>query len=337
MKKILFSLIIVAVFFLACTGKEEKNKEIIKIAVFIPGIIAGAPTYEMLEAGAKKAVAENPVLDLTIIEAGYNQGEWESKMTVLASTKSYQYIVTSNPAMPEICERVSANYPNQKFIILDAFLEGNNNIYTFAFNSFQQAFLVGAMGALVTKSDMPGANRELKVGLIAAQEYPLMNNIIKKGVEAGLAYVDKNISLDFRIVGNWYDAFKGAELAAGMYESGVDVILAIAGGAGQGVLSTAREKGKYVLWFDNNGYSLSEGQVVGCAAIAMDRVAYEVITKIGDGTLSFGKAELAGIKEGYVYFVHDDPIFENKVPEDLRQQIIEISEKIAAGEIDPEA
>ena len=79
-----------------------------------------------------------------------------------------------------------------------------------------------------------------------------------------------------------------------MYDSGVDVILAIAGGASQGIISTAREKGKYVLWFDNNGYSLAEGTVIGCSAMRQDRAAYETVKKALNGTLEYGKAVIRG-------------------------------------------
>ncbi len=166
----------------------------------------------MLAEGAEMA-AQEAGAELNIVEGGFNQGEWENKITAIASTASYDVIVTSNPAMPEICSRVSEVFPDQKFIVLDGYLEGNKNIYTFLYNSFEQAYLIGSFGALVTKSDMDGANKDLKAGLIAGQEYPMMNNVIKPGFVSGLKSVDPEISLDFRIVGNWYDASKGAELA----------------------------------------------------------------------------------------------------------------------------
>ena len=353
MKKYFFCLIIfTAVYFTGCTAKADSRgtagtgqtgKESassseavngkINIAVFIPGVTAGSPTYEMLVSGVQKAADENREAEVLVIEAGFNQGEWENKLTALAGTKNYKYIITSNPAMPEICSRVSQIYPEQKFIVLDGYLKGNNNIYTFLYNSYEQAYLIGVMGALVTESNMKGADKNLKVGLIAGQEYPMMNNAIKPGFEKGLKSVNSEIQMDFRIVGNWYDASKGAELAGQMYNSGNDVILAIAGGAGQGVLSAAKDKGKYVLWFDNNGYSLSDGQVAGCSAIKQDKAAYEITKKALSGTLPFGSADIAGVKEGYVYFVDDDPAFIKIVPEELRAKIKETEEMISKGAV----
>ena len=324
-------LLIISAVFSSCSKKDNtaENKGD-SVAVFIPGVIAGSPTYEMLAEGAKKA-AEEAGAEISIIEGGFNQGEWENKITAIASTENYDVIITSNPAMPEICSRISDIFPEQKFIILDGYLEGKENIYTFMYNSFEQAFLIGEFGALITKSDMTGANKDLKAGLIAGQEYPMMNNVIKPGFTEGLKYVDPGISLDFRIVGNWFDASKGAELAGKMYDSGVDVILAIAGGASQGVLSAAKERGKYVLWFDNNGYSLSKGTVIGCAAMRQDRAAYETVKKALSGTLEYGTAVIMGVKEDYVYFVDNDDIYKNTVPQNIQEQIKRTENRIKEG------
>ena len=332
-KTVIVFIIITSVLSAGCSKKgQQAGENADSIAVFIPGVIAGSPTYEMLAEGVEKAVKEAGA-EMNVIEGGFNQGEWENKITAIASTRNYDVIITSNPAMPEICSRISEIFPEQKFIILDGYLDGKKNIFTFLYNSFEQAYLIGEFGALVTKSGMKGANSELKAGLIAGQEYPMMNNVIKPGFIRGLEAVDPEIELDFRIVGNWYDASKGAELAGKMFDSGVDVILAIAGGASQGIIATARERGKYVLWFDNNGYSLSEGTVIGCSAMRQDRAAYEAASKAIAGTLEYGKAEIRGVKDDYVYFVDNDPVYTDTVPENIRNRISETVSSIKEGKL----
>ena len=126
------TVIILMIFFVllsaGCSKKEQKKAD--TIAVFVPGVIAGSPTYEMLAEGVEKAVKEAGA-EMNIIEGGFNQGEWENKITAIASTRNYDVIITSNPAMPEICSRISEIFPDQKFIILDGYLDGKKNIYTF--------------------------------------------------------------------------------------------------------------------------------------------------------------------------------------------------------------
>jgi basic membrane lipoprotein Med (substrate-binding protein (PBP1-ABC) superfamily) len=334
-KKVFFLVsMLAAVFaFASCAKKEPaaeapaqesqqsqavKSQHPYSIAVFVPGIISGSATYEMLVQGAEKAAAEHNNTAIQVIEGGSNQGEWEEKVSALAAGSDYDVIVTSNPAMPAICDAVSKRFPQQQFIIMDGFFEGNENMYTLRYNQYQQALLAGHMAGLVTTSSMPGANSKLAIGLIAGQEYPDMNELILPGFQEGAKLVNEAITVDFRVVGNWYDAAKGAELARSMINGGADVILAIAGGANQGVLTAAGEKGVYVHWYDSNGYANKPGTVIGSTAILQDKAVYQTVTKAIEGSLEFGKAETFGIKEGYITFIEDDDNYRSSVPEELR-------------------
>ncbi len=79
-----------------------------------------------------------------------------------------------------------------------------------------------------------------------------------------------------------------------MYRSGVAVILAIAGGANQGVVSAAQDAGKGVIWFDSSGYDIAPGTVIGSTRIYLDRAARELTGKAIAGELPFGSAESVG-------------------------------------------
>ncbi|MFW6208480.1 MAG: BMP family ABC transporter substrate-binding protein [Spirochaetota bacterium] len=303
------------------------------IAVFIPGVLAGSPTYQMLADGVEKAAQEYESATVKVVEGGFNQAEWQDKVTELAATGKYELIVSSNPALPEISRRVSESFPEQKFLLLDGYLEGSDNIYTFRYNQFEQAFLSGHMAGLVTTSAMEGANSDLKVGLIAGQEYPDMNKAILPGFERGAQWVNEEISVDFRVVGNWYDATKAAEMASSMLKGGVDVILTIAGGANQGVLKTAKDNGTYVLWFDTNGYEKAPGVVVGSTALRQEKAAYQKTKQAIEGQLDFGSAEIVGVENGWVTFLNEDPLFTAHVPEELRSRQTEILKKMQSGEL----
>ena len=87
------------------------------VAVFIPGTLQGSPTYELLDAGVRKAVAEVPGTTVKTIEGGFNQAQWGEQIATLAASGEFRYIVTSNPAMPEIAAKAAQAYPNQRFII----------------------------------------------------------------------------------------------------------------------------------------------------------------------------------------------------------------------------
>jgi simple sugar transport system substrate-binding protein len=309
----------------------------VKIAVFVPGIVSGSPVYEMLAAGVTKAVTESVAagkkVSVQIVEAGTKQSDWGTKLTALVAEGQYDLIISSNPALPEIIEPISRQFPKQEFLVFDAWAAGNPRVTTFRYNQREQAYLSGYMAALVSLSNMKYANAAKKIGIVAGQEYPAMNDIILPAYLEGARAVDPGFEVDFRVVGNWYDAAKGADLARAMKAAGVDVIMPIAGGANQGVVAAAKDSGYYVAWFDDNGYAKAPGYVVSSSVMAQEKLAYEKTFAWIAGTLAKGTPATLGIRDGYIDFVDNDPIYVQTVPKELRDREAALLGKIKSGEL----
>jgi simple sugar transport system substrate-binding protein len=344
-KTYLFLLALICISALCLPGCKDKendmtgqaNAEGVSIAVFIPGVMAGSPIYEMLAEGTIKAAANfaavNPsaASSVTVIEGGFNQAEWEGQVTTLAASGTYHLIVSSNPSLPVIVSSVSAKFPNQKFLLLDGELAGNPSVYTMRYNQREQAYMAGHLAALASL-EMSGGTKTL--GLVAAQEYPAMNDIILPGFRDGAMAVDPGFTVDFRVVGNWFDAAKAAELAAGMIRGGARVLLPISGGANQGVVQAASEAGAKVIWFDINGYAIQPGTVIGSTILRQEKAAYEKTTLYLEGKLPFGRAEMAGTADGYVDFVDDDPLYVSSVSQAIREKQAALVTQLRSGELD---
>jgi simple sugar transport system substrate-binding protein len=329
---------VLLVLFTGCGKRESKKPEQItregpSIGVFIPGVMAGSAIYEMLAEGAKNAAEDfaantGVVPSVTVIEGGFNQAEWETQVTTLAATGGYDLIVSSNPSLPVIVSSVSRKFPKQKFLLLDGELPGNPNVYSLRYNQREQAYMAGYIAGLASLEE-----NTKKIGLVAAQEYPVMNNVILPGFLEGARAVDPDFSVDFRIVGNWFDAAKAAELAAAMIRGGVKVLLPIAGGAGHGVVQTAYETGAKVVWFDTSGYAIRPGTVIGSSILRQDLAAYEKVTLYLEGKLPFGKAETAGISSGFVDFVEDDPEYIAAVSLTIRGKQAGMIARLRSGDL----
>ncbi len=290
------------------------------VAVFVPGVVSGSPIYEMLVSGARQAAEAVPGTTFRVVEAGFNQAEWQDKLASLAASGEFDLVVTSNPALPELCAKVAESYPALRFFVADAFLPGNPAIHTVLYNQLEQGYIAGYLAGLVTTSSLPGANGAKKVGMVIAQTYPTLDKLIRPGFEAGLKAVDPGISLEVRVVGNWYDANRSAELAASLIEGGVDVILPIAGGAGQGVLSASRERGTYAVWFEGKGYGLAPGTILGCTVLDQERLVRERVGALLAGDASgFGRADVVGAAGGYIGFDPDGDAY-RALPADLRER-----------------
>ena len=300
------------------------------IAVFIPGILADSPIYSMLADGVKSAVSKynqgkpsSERAEVYILEAGTNQAEWSKKITALAAQQKYDVIISSNPSLPDLVVPIVKQFPNQKFILLDAELKGNKNIFTICYNQYEQAFLTGYIGGLMSKSH--------KMALIAAQEYPVMNNILLPYFEKGGKEANKKTTVDFRVVGNWYDANKGAVLADSVIENGVDVILPICGGASQGVINSAVNHKVYVTWFDNNGFEKAPGTIISSSILKQKEMASIATENYLSGLTSWGTADMVGVSDGFVDFVQDDPLYIQTVPANIRRKMEKMVDSIRSG------
>ncbi|MCL2210333.1 MAG: BMP family ABC transporter substrate-binding protein [Treponema sp.] len=314
MKKTFYLFLFISVLlFSGCEKKAEsvKQEKRLSALIYITGVIAGSPTYELMAEGANEFALNNPGIQIKIYEAGMNQAQWEQQLAEMVSSGNYDVVIGSNPSLPEICANVAKMFPNQKFIIADAEYEGHPQIRTFNYNQYDQSLLLGYLAGLVTISDMPYANSQKKIGFIAAQEYPLLTRQMIPGFLEGARIADPEISLDVRIVGSWADANKAAELAIAMMNSGVDVFTAIAGGAAQGLIRVAVEKGAYIVWYNTNAYSLAPGYIIGCGVMEQKKLVMEILEKVLEDQIEYGISDTIGIKEGYLGFISDDPSYQN--------------------------
>jgi simple sugar transport system substrate-binding protein len=287
----------------------------------------------MLAEGAQEFADEHDNVIVKIYEAGFNQAEWEEQLRSMVADGEYDLVLGSNTSLPEICASVGGTFPAQKFIILDAQYSGNPQLNTCLYNQYEQAMFLGYLAGLVTTSAMPHANDAKRIGFIAAQEYPLLTRHIVPGFLDGARLVDPAIELDFRVIGNWYDANKAAELAAGMINAGCDVFASIAGGAAQGLARTIKERGAYAVNFNTNDYSQAPGLIIGCGIMQQKKLTKEILADVLAGKVQYGTGRTVGVKEGYLDFIFDDPGYRDNLPAEIQAQFERFMNDFRAGRV----
>ncbi len=304
-----------------------------RIGVFIPGVRDGSPIYDTMAKGAERLVSEIPGASVKIYEAGFNQADWEEKLTSFVAAGKFTVVITSNPSMPELVNNVSKNFPTQKFICLDGYLSGNPNVYSALYNQLEQGYVSGYLSGLVSISGMKGTNPDKKVGMIIGQNYPVMDKMIIPGFTSGLKAVDPSFQLDIRVLGNWFDAAKAADLSRSLYSAGADIILPICGSASQGAVKVAQEMGKYLVFFDDNEFARAPDNILGCAVLHQEDLAYRSLKAALDGKLPFGKADVVGMKDGYIEFLDTNPSYIKNVPASIRTKVDAVIQSIKAGKL----
>lgn len=330
MKKAIITLAAASIaLFMGCSKTTSTKAP--SVAVFVPGIMADSPTYANFAAGVQDGIDEynknisdeNQKAKIHIMEAGTNQAEWATQLKALTANGTYDVILSSNPSLPEMADELTKQFTNQKYVMMDGALDGNDNIACVSYDQKEQTYLCGYIAGLMSKNH--------KVALVAAQEYPVMNNILFPYFMMGANDAYIGTTCDFRIVGNWYDASKGAEITDALSREGVDVVLPICGGAAQGVLASAVEHGMYLTFIDENSYAKAPGTVIASVATAQRFAAKEAVLEYLNGKTSWGTTKRVGIKEGYIKYISDDPLYEQSVPEDVRAQMATVLDDIISG------
>src|SRR5215813_6313294 len=197
-------------------------------------------------------------------------------------------------------EKVAKEFPNIHFTIIDMMVD-LPNVQSVLFKEHEGSFLVGVLAALASKSG--------KVGFVGGMDIPLIRRFLC-GFEQGVKYANPNAELISNMTGTtpaaWNDPGRGAELAKGQFDRGVDVVYAAAGATGVGVLQAAKDRGKLAIGVDSNQNHLHPGTIVlglkeGGVDWALDEHNAKLITADMKAKVDAAKA---GIINGTIQ-VHD--------------------------------
>jgi basic membrane protein A len=222
-------------------------------------------------------------------------------------------------------ETVAKEFPNVKFTIIDSVVD-LPNVQSVTFREHEGSFLVGMAAALTSKTG--------KVGFVGGMDVPIIRKFYK-GYEEGAKHAKPSVEVFMNMTGTTPTAFRdptrGAELARGQFDRGVDVVFAAAGATGTGVYQAAKDAGKFAIGVDSNQNHLHPGTMLTSMVKRVDIAVYEAMTQARAGTWKPG-ARALGLKEEGVGMAIDD---NNKalLSADVLKRIDEARQAIIDGKI----
>ncbi len=227
-----------------------------------------------------------------------------------------------------LMERAAPNHPNTLFLINDVVLDGVPNVAYTSYGQHEGSFLVGALAVLMTQTR--------KVGVIGGVDIDVVKAFIQ-GYREGIEYLSSTVDLleDYVSVAPDYSGFndpdRGRALALNHYEQGADIIFAVAGLTGNGVIQAAKESGKFAIGVDADQDHLAPGHVLTSMMKRLDKVTYTEVAKVIEGTFTPGGTTY-GLKEGGVSL---SPMryTRDQIPDTTLARIEDIQAQIIAGEI----
>lgn len=186
----------------------------------------------------------------------------------------------------------AARYPDQGYLIIDKAIAADN-VASAVFAAHEGSFLVGVAAALEAQ-----AAGEDTVGFIGGMDIDIIQEF-EAGFEAGVWAVDPAMTVLVDYVGSFSDAQAGQTVAAGQYDRGAHVVYHAAGGAGNGVISEARDRQAdgeeaWVIGVDRDQYEDGVYNEAGDSAVLtsmmkhVDVAAYLVAVAAHDGDFPGG-------------------------------------------------
>lgn len=264
------------------------------------------------------------------VEAPLNDPvSWKANLEA-ASNGDYDLVVVGTIQMAEILEEVAPKYPNQQYLIWDMVVDAPN-VTSITYAQNEGSYLAGVLAAKATqdKTAFPKSEGMNHVGIVAGMESPVIDDFIG-GFKAGVESVSKDIKVDVAYVGSFTDANAGAQQAKAMYDQGVDVIYAIAGGASLGVAHAAKEADDYAIGVDLNMNPVEPGHVLASMVKQIGRSIADTSTEIADKKAEPGGVRVIGLDAGLGLTFEGN---ENAVPEDVVKELSIAAEDIVAGKI----
>lgn len=273
-------------------------------------------------AGASKAEKELKV-QLKIVETS-DDNAYEPQMRNLAKAK-YDLIVGVGFSQIEAVKKVSKQFPNAKFALVDG--EVNNpNVRSLLFEEHEGSFLVGAIAAMKSSTG--------KLGFIGGMDIPLIRRF-QMGYEAGAKHVNPKVSIASNYIGVTGDAWanppKAKELALTQYSGGADVIFAAAGASNMGLFDAAEEKKKLAIGVDSNQNWVKPGFVLTSMLKRVDVAVFSTCKDVVEGKFSGGVVRY-GLKNGGIDFAVDTHN-EKILTKDVLKKANDIKKDITSGKI----
>ncbi len=350
MKKIV-SLVLCLMMVLSLVGAHAESKAL-SILVLVPSLgdgsyfaaaANGAKELETIYPGTTVETIAMGAIPMDKANAEYELETYKPFFVDACESKKYDLIITCGAECNHAMVYAAKAYPEQKFMSVDlqnsASLEAEPlaNVYGVTYKTKDLGYLAGYVACAVTTSTMEKANADKKVGVIVGIDMPGLNEYI-----GGFCQVAKEngVTVYIDYAGDFIAeiAPQVAEKANAMYAEGVDVIWQVAGGAGSGVFTAAKESGKYAFGVDCD-QSLTVADPEEAATIVTSFYSdYPAVIKAAvaamlEGKFPGGTYPKVGLAEGFVGYANNEQ-FASMVSEDVVNGIADLYTKMATGEVE---
>ena len=304
----------------------------------------------------------------TIDDRSFNQGTWEGIVGTVKDNKylkpageteadystgianlydgGYKFIILPGYYFETALFKAQDKYTDANCVILDgAPNDGNgntviaDNTVSITFAEHEAGYLAGIAAAVELKEGDFGFLGGMKIPAVERFEVGFAQGIDYANANLGtnIAFTDENIVYQ----GTFDDKAAGQQIAAQMYDRGVDVIFTAAGGTGIGAITEAKQRTEggqtaWVIGVDSDQYQDgvydedTQASVILTSAIKyLDQAAHDMIMAEVNGQFPGGDAIVFSVATDGVGLPAENP----NLSEETTNVVNEVINKIKSGEI----
>lgn len=246
-------------------------------------------TFNQLAYEGLQRAAEEFGIETSFIET-VAASDYELNITDCLA-EEVQVVITVGFALAEATSAAAEANPDVYFIGVDQFVaDGPSNYAGIQFREDQAGFLVGALAALTTETDVVG-------GIFGMEIPPVVR--YRNGYAQGIGFIDllldgeANIELLEEYIDDFNRPDQGADLALDFIDDDADVIFGAGGATGSGGIAEAAFEGVWVIGVDQDEFitTFAEGDVDGAdhlissALKKVDVGVYDMLAVLVSGDL----------------------------------------------------
>jgi len=321
---LLATIIALIVFVMAVSVQAAPAKQDELTATYVSsGPIGVNPFLQLIADGLTKGGEEFGVTTRVVETADASALEDNLRAEIDAGT---DLIVANSFESVDAITRLGKEYPDQKWVLVDAEIPDNPNVRGVLFKEQEGTFLIGAIFGRLTKTNV--------VGFVGAIDLPFIRRWYV-GYEEGVKYVNP----DATVLEGWGNSFNdpatSKELALAQFEQKADYIAATAAAGNTGVFEAAKEKNFFTSGVDTDQRILDPEHIIESMVKRSDVGVYDAVKALSDGTFT-GGAVAYGLKEkgvGPAFLILDKLEVPSTLPQEIQDEVKDIAAKIVSGEI----
>lgn len=317
--KVLTLLFFILVSHLSFAGTALAEEPSLRVAMLIPGDIDDGGFMEAGYRGLMQAQRELGVDTLFIAGVKAEKDQLIASLKQLASIEP-DMIIAHGGQTAEAISEVAERYPHIQFMATQSSVTADN-LSSYVVLQEESAWLAGAAAGLLTESGIVGHISGLRIIPGLKGRGAFYNGLIATKPDA--QYLTT-------FAGDQDDDKLAYRVAMAEIDAGADIIFTMLNSGRAGATRAMREKGIRQIGNVSDWVAIEPEVFVGSAVADVGRAIVRAISDLSTGTWQAGKQVQIGLDNSSAVRMS----LADTVPEEIRHRIGELTQAIAAGEID---